>query len=177
MCHVWRHKNTSKIHFFFRCFLSHFSFHPSFLNVFLWRHTWHFPVLQIIILISSKTFPLNRVPFHNQSYSITKNVRLSVCKKHIGRNVVITAAIYVRRLIIFVKVSYTEHSVYNLLGPSVCRSCYKRPIYIMSKKFRDFLHSMYIFITLNICSITHFVHWSIHNSFTSLPMFFLIFIL
>ncbi len=27
-------------------FVSHFSLNPSILNVFLWRHTWHFPALQ-----------------------------------------------------------------------------------------------------------------------------------
>ena len=30
MCHVWRHKNTSIIHFFFRGFLSHTFYNPSF---------------------------------------------------------------------------------------------------------------------------------------------------
>ena len=33
-CHVWRHKNTSIIHLFLRGFLSNFSSHPSFLDVF-----------------------------------------------------------------------------------------------------------------------------------------------
>ena len=38
-------KNASIIHLFWRSFLSHFSSHPSlFLDIFLWRHTWYFPL-------------------------------------------------------------------------------------------------------------------------------------
>ena len=46
-CHVWRHKNKSIFYIllFFMDFLSHLSSHPSFLDVFLWHHTWHFPYL------------------------------------------------------------------------------------------------------------------------------------
>ena len=29
-----------------RGFLTHFTSHPSLLDVFLWRHTWHYPYLQ-----------------------------------------------------------------------------------------------------------------------------------
>ena len=37
------------IQLFFRGFLSHFSFHPSYLDVFLWRHTGHFPALHVLL--------------------------------------------------------------------------------------------------------------------------------
>ncbi len=30
-----------------RSFLSHFSFHPSYLDAFLWRHTGHFPAIPV----------------------------------------------------------------------------------------------------------------------------------
>ena len=110
--------------------------------------------------VSFPTSPPSSI-FNKQGYSIIRNVHFSVCKKSIGRNVIISAAIHVRRLIIFVKVFYTDkHSVYNLLGPSVCRSCYKRPKHIMSKMFRDFLRYVFIYNTEYLlynplCTLVH----------------------
>ena len=46
-CHVWCH--TSKSIIFMRGFLFHFYSYPSFLDVSLWRHTWHFPALPYFI--------------------------------------------------------------------------------------------------------------------------------
>ena len=42
---MWRHKSTFVIYVFFRGFFTHFYSQPSFLDIFLWRHTWHFPAL------------------------------------------------------------------------------------------------------------------------------------
>ena len=38
----------------FRGFLSHYSSHPSFSDVFLWRHTWHYRIQWFHLLYSSK---------------------------------------------------------------------------------------------------------------------------
>ena len=53
-------------HLFFGGFLSHFSSHPSLLDIFLWRHTWHFRLSRIslarhsIFLIHFQ--PVNSIP-------------------------------------------------------------------------------------------------------------------
>ena len=49
-CHVWRHKNTSKSISFLEVSFFHFSSHPFSLDVFLWRHTGHFPYLPNVLL-------------------------------------------------------------------------------------------------------------------------------
>ena len=54
-----------------------------------------------------------------------------------------------------------DHISYEFACPSVCRSCYKREYLINNSYY--FLLYRYIFIAMNIFSITHFARWSIHN--------------
>ena len=60
------------------------------------------------------------------------NFRPYVCNKLNGGNVILSAAIQDRRLIFLVKISC--RSRYNVLDPSVYKSCYKRQIHILYKK-------------------------------------------
>ena len=62
------------------------------------------------------------------------------------------SAFHDRLLEFVVKIFYTnEHPLYNSLGSSVCRLCYKRPIHILYKKTSILLDNF--FMTLNIYSL------------------------
>ncbi len=54
------------IQLFFRGFLSHFSFHPSYLDVFSWRHTGHFPALRFKLRDYSVNKKIKNVELHTK---------------------------------------------------------------------------------------------------------------
>ncbi len=67
------------------------------------------------------------------------------------------------------RIATTDHRHHNLPVPSGCTTCYAKNEGILNKGFRNFLvyhislFFFFILLSLNICSITHFVRLSIYD--------------